>query len=114
MKSVWKFILIVWMVIALAGCSLGINKPPKTTSMPPTLPPTFAARADVTVMPKSNRPNILFILVDDLDAKLGTIQYMPHLQQLLVSQGLSLDDFYDQIPRFAALALLLSARTIYT
>ncbi len=50
-------------------------------------------RADVTVVPKSNRPNFLFILTDDLDAKLGTINYMPHLQELLTSQGLSLDDF---------------------
>ena len=53
---------------------------------------------DVTVVPKSNRPNILFILTDDLDAKLGTLQYMPHLQQLMVSQGLMFNDFLIDTP----------------
>ncbi len=98
MKSVWKIILLAWLVIALAGCSLGFTRSPETTTQPPTIAPTFAARADVTVLPRSKRPNILFILVDDLDAKLGTTQYMPYLQQLLVSQGLSLDDFMISTP----------------
>jgi len=93
MHSVWKIMMLSWVVIALTGCSLGLNQPPKATSEPPTIPPTYAARADVTVVPRSNRPNILFILTDDLDAKLGTINYMPHLQELLTSQGLSLDNF---------------------
>jgi arylsulfatase A-like enzyme len=56
------------------------------------------ARADVTVVPRSSRPNILLILVDDLDAKLGTINYMAHLQELLAAQGLSLDDFMISTP----------------
>ena len=41
---------------------------------------------------------ILFILTDDLDAKLGTLQYMPHLQQLMVSQGLMFNDFLIDTP----------------
>jgi len=93
MHSVWKVIMPAWVMIALTSCSLGLNQPVKATTESPTIAPTYAARADVTVVPKSNRPNILFILTDDLDAKLGTINYMPHLQELLTSQGISLDNF---------------------
>lgn len=98
MTSVWKIILLAWVVIALTGCSIGLNPLSKPTIAPPTIPPTYAARADVTVMPKSSRPNILFIITDDLDAKLSTINYMPHLQELLISQGLSLEDFMISTP----------------
>jgi len=98
MHSVWKIMLLAWMVIALAGCSLGLNQLPGTASQTPSIAPTLVARADVTVLPRSNRPNILFILVDDLDAKLGTINYMPQLKQLLTSQGFSLDDFMINTP----------------
>jgi arylsulfatase A-like enzyme len=52
----------------------------------------------VQVLPKANRPNFLFILTDDLDADLGTISYMPYLQELLVSQGLTVDDFFVSQP----------------
>lgn len=98
MKSARRIILLVWAVTALTGCSVGILNPPVSASASPTHASIQTALADVTVMPKTNRPNILFILVDDLDAKLGTIQYMPHLQQLLISQGLSLDDFVIDTP----------------
>ena len=72
----------------VTGCSVsvpGLAPVPTQTSTPP---PTLVPLMDVTVIPKSSRPNILFILTDDLDAKLGTLQYMPHLQQLMASQGL--------------------------
>jgi len=97
-KSVGKIIFLAWLVIALAGCSFGFKNPVDATALPPTTAPTFMARADVTVQPRSSRPNFLFILVDDLDSKLDTIQYMPHLQQLLISHGLSLDDFLIDTP----------------
>ena len=98
MHSVWKIICLAWVVIALTGCSLGSSQPPQASSVPPIIAPTYAARSDVTVVPKSNRPNILLILVDDLDGKLGTINTMPYLQQLITSQGLSLDDFMINTP----------------
>jgi arylsulfatase A-like enzyme len=59
---------------------------------------TITPQADVQVLPKTNRPNIVFILTDDLDAELGTINYMPHLQELLVAQGLTVDDFFISQP----------------
>jgi N-acetylglucosamine-6-sulfatase len=48
---------------------------------------------EIVVLPKEQRPNVLFILVDDLDAKLDSISYMKNLQELLVSRGTSVDDF---------------------
>ncbi|MCL4528094.1 MAG: sulfatase [Chloroflexi bacterium] len=94
MKSTWKVILIVWLVIAVSGCSLGTGKPPQVQNEAPT----FAALADVTVMPKSNRPNFLFVLVDDLDAKLGSMQYLPHIQELMTAQGMTIDNFLISTP----------------
>lgn len=38
------------------------------------------------------QPNILYILTDDLDA--AAIQYMPHLQEMLVAQGLSFTNYF--------------------
>jgi len=55
---------------------------------------TITPLNDVGVIDKARRPNFLFILTDDLDLELGTIQYMPHLQELLVAQGLTLNDFF--------------------
>jgi len=86
-------ILIVTFLFSLAACSLpGLSfltpQPPTATPLPYPTP-----LADVTVLPRDERPNIVFILVDDLDAKLGTIDYMPYLQELMIDEGLSLDDF---------------------
>ena len=97
MKIVWKISALV-LIVALAGCSLGTSKPPKVQTEAPTIAPTFASLADVTVVPKTNRPNFLFILTDDLDARMNTIQYMPNLQKLMVAQGLSLEDFLISTP----------------
>jgi N-acetylglucosamine-6-sulfatase len=50
-------------------------------------------KPDVVVLPKEDRPNIIFIFVDDLDSRLNTIDYMKNLQELMVARGASLDDF---------------------
>ncbi len=98
MKSTWKVILIVWLVIAVSGCSLGAGKSPQVPTEAPTVAPTLATLTDVTVMPKSNRPNFLFILVDDLDSKLDSMQYVPHIQELIASQGMTIDNFLISTP----------------
>ena len=51
------------------------------------------AETHAVVLPKEQRPNIVFILVDDLDLKLNTIDYMQNLQELMIDRGTTLDDF---------------------
>ncbi len=41
----------------------------------------------------ANRPNIVFILTDDQDLLLGTINYMPHLAANVASQGVTFSQF---------------------
>lgn len=57
-----------------------------------------AAINDVTVIPDAERPNMLFILTDDLDAELGTTDYMPRLKTHLTEQGTSLGQFFTPTP----------------
>jgi len=52
-----------------------------------------ASETKAVVLPKENRPNIVFILVDDLDSKLNSIDYMQNLQSLMIDHGTSMDDF---------------------
>ena len=93
MKHVWKTLSLLLVMALITGCSAsvpGLKPSPTSTATPP---PTLVPLKDVTILPKSNRPNILFILTDDLEAKLGTMQYLPAVQQLLTSQGLSFNDY---------------------
>lgn len=55
-------------------------------------------RMNIVVLPKEKRPNIIIILADDLDLKLGTIDYMKNLQELMVAHGTILNDFYVTTP----------------
>jgi arylsulfatase A-like enzyme len=45
-----------------------------------------------------SRPNILFILVDDLDLLLGTINHMPHLQIEIINNGASFENTFITTP----------------
>ncbi|MBM3182002.1 MAG: sulfatase [Chloroflexi bacterium] len=54
--------------------------------------------ADVVMLPMERRPNILLILVDDLDLKLNTVDTMQNLQGLLVARGTSLGNFFVTSP----------------
>jgi N-acetylglucosamine-6-sulfatase len=95
----WKgTVLLVLIVISLGGCSLGSGNQPNVTAETPQVASTFAPRADVTVEARQDRPNILLILVDDLDAKLGTLDAMPNLQKLVAAQGLTMEDFFINTP----------------
>ena len=91
-----RLFALVTLGIFLCGC-LPTSQPPDPTKTPRAFL-TITPQADVQVLPKTNRPNILFILTDDLDADLGTINYMPHLQELMVAQGLTVDDFFISEP----------------
>ncbi len=83
--------------VLLFGCFPVVSQVPNPTKMPRVFL-TITPQSDMQVLPKTDRPNILFILTDDLDAELGTINYMPHLQELLVSQGLTVDNFFISQP----------------
>ena len=45
-----------------------------------------------------NRPNVIFILADDLDQKLGTTQYMDSLAEYLTKRGTTVDNFIVTTP----------------
>ncbi len=44
-----------------------------------------------------NRPNIVFILADDLDAQQQSISYMPKLKELIADQGTTFKNFFVNI-----------------
>lgn len=43
---------------------------------------------------KSTRPNIVFVLTDDQDAHMGSIEHMPFLNKHVVSQGTTFEKHY--------------------
>lgn len=53
---------------------------------------------EIIVLPRDNRPNIVFILVDDLDERLGTMEYMGSAKTLLSDQGVTIEDFLVTTP----------------
>jgi arylsulfatase A-like enzyme len=75
----------------LSGCSQPQNSPTPEPTLVKGVSPTAAA--DVEVIPNTNRPNIVFIMVDDLDAILGTTDYMPNLKTDIIDQGLTMQQF---------------------
>jgi len=93
MKRVFALVLLLSLLGSiLSGCGGSRATPDVIPTSRASL--TITPKNDVQVLPKSKRPNFVFILTDDLDAELGTINYMPHLQELLVSQGLTVNDYY--------------------
>ena len=56
------------------------------------------SKNDVVVLHVEKRPNIILILADDLDERLGTIQYMPNLKKHLADQGVTVKDFLVTTP----------------
>lgn len=40
------------------------------------------------------RPNIVFILTDDQDTHMNSLEYMPYLQKHLISQGTNFERHY--------------------
>jgi N-acetylglucosamine-6-sulfatase len=53
-----------------------------------------ATGAAPTVADRRDRPNIIFILTDDLDFRPGSISHMPNLQRYLVDQGTTFDNAF--------------------
>lgn len=99
MRRVFSAISILVMLVLMFGCGSGSGQNVQAdATVTPRSILTITPKSDMQVLPKTNRPNILVIMIDDLDVELGTMNYMPHLQELLVSQGLTVDDFYVSMP----------------
>ncbi len=56
--------------------------------------PIVAGRAPAVVVPRSTRrrPNVLFVLTDDLD--LAELRYLPHTRALIGAHGTTFDDYF--------------------
>jgi len=80
---------LIWLPAILASCLT-----PKTTK--PALD-TKAPCFKVSNQQAIRQPNILFILTDDMDVEL--MADMPNLQKLLVQQGVTLDQFFVNVPQ---------------
>jgi N-acetylglucosamine-6-sulfatase len=89
---------IVFCVVILLTACVGIGQPSVTSTPVPYASLVPLPTVQVTVIPKTDRPNIILILTDDLDAKLDTLDYMPNLQKLMIERGLSMKDFFITTP----------------
>jgi N-acetylglucosamine-6-sulfatase len=89
--------IVLCFVMLLTAC-VAIGQPPATSTAVPYASLVPFPTAQVTVVPKTDRPNIILILTDDLDSKLNTLDYMPHLQKLMIKRGLSMKDFFITTP----------------
>lgn len=92
-----RIVFFVLLLAYLSAC-VGINPQAGTAT-----PEAYASlvplpTAQVTVIPKTERPNIILILTDDLDRKLNTLDYMPNLKKLMIERGLSMKDFFITTP----------------
>ncbi|GAA6050414.1 hypothetical protein JCM3770_004026 [Rhodotorula araucariae] len=61
------------------------------------LAPALSLMSPAPARGLSEQPNIVFIIVDDQDARQNSIGTMPHLQRLLVEEGTKFDKFYAPI-----------------
>jgi N-acetylglucosamine-6-sulfatase len=53
-----------------------------------------AARCEQHPLKSDTRPNIVFILTDDQDLHMDSLDYMPNLQKLIVQEGTSYKNHY--------------------
>ena len=81
----------------LLGCVPGTADQPEPTKIPRSVL-TITPLDDVQVIPTEERPNFLFIIADDLDLELGTIDTMPNLQKLMTARGLTMEDYFISNP----------------
>ena len=97
----------VWKPQVTPECA-GISgfKDGRIPTLPPTRPPTPLPPLPPAKSPLSFQPNIVFLLTDDQDRKLGakgytelgSLEAMPMTQQLLMNEGVFMDHFYVNTP----------------
>lgn len=96
MKSTINILVIAIVSALLVACSAPSAQIPLTTQPPND--PTIQRPNESTA-----RPNIIFILTDDLDQ--ASIQYMPKLKSLITDQGLTFKNY------FVSMSLCCPSRT---
>lgn len=75
----------------LAACS---SNPTPAANGGGTTPATSPG-GGTSVASASGKPNILFVLTDDM--RLDDLQFMPHVRDLLASKGVSFDAYFDNV-----------------
>src|SRR5262245_25413537 len=92
-----RFFALILFGSILLGCVPGTTDQPEPTKIPRSVL-TITPLDDVQVIPREERPNFLFIIADDLDLELGTIDTMPNLQKLMTARGLTMEDYFISNP----------------
>ena len=97
MKSIYGKPVSILILILLTGCAGATSTSEPVLSTPrPTRNPV--ATESITVLPNENRPNFLIVLTDDLDARLGTLDNMHHVKELLIDKGTIIRDYFVSDP----------------
>lgn len=86
MKRSVPAIVLLYIALGVMACSGAPSAPSVGFPAPEVI-------EDTAVIPRDSRPNIILILVDDMDLLLGSQDVMPNLKEYLVDEGLTLDPF---------------------
>jgi len=54
----------------------------------------WGLRGDQFALQDSQRPNIVFILTDDQDLHMNSLEYMPHTRKLIADQGTTFSNHF--------------------
>lgn len=54
----------------------------------------WGLRGDQSALQNSKRPNIVFILTDDQDLHMNSLEYMPHTRKLIADQGTTFSNHF--------------------
>jgi len=92
----FQLIAILLVCLGLVACSMPVptstpTNPPVSPAVALTPPPT-----QPTIQRAIQKPNIIFILTDDLDS--ASIPFMPKLKALLTEQGTTFTNFFINMP----------------
>lgn len=87
--SIPRFIFLTFIMFCLICCTA----PEEDSTKTPTLAPTLTVVVPtLQIEPKSDLPNIVFILTDDMEA--SAIEFMPKTKELIGLQGATFTNFY--------------------
>ena len=88
-------ILAVTLTLVAAACSSSSSDHATSPTVSSTSPAAIGGSATSAPTTGSKRPNVLFVLTDDLD--LGEVAQMPNVKKLLAAQGTSFSHYYASV-----------------